>query len=456
VRGPAAGGAPDVIVAGGGFAGLSAATALVEAGARVTLLEARPYLGGRARSWIDPDTGSSVDNGQHLFMACYRETLRFLDRIGARDRLMLQPRLQLPFVERGGRAGVFRMPGGPAAWAALVGLLGFPGLGWRDRFALLRMGREVRRRSPPAQPPDALDHLTVEQWLDATGQPPETRRRLWHPLAIAALNEEPARASAAMLLPVVREALLGGADGARLGIARVGLSDLYAEPAARYLKGHGCDLRLRTPVRGLLMESGRCCGVRLADGGSLAGGAVISGVPPAELADLLGSQTAGDRFFAPAQRLETVPIVSVYLWFGAPVIDRPFAGLLGGTWEWIFDRRMIGGRAGAQYGVTLVRSAARDLVDRPREALVRSALDDLHAFFPESRRAAPRQTLVIKERRATISPAPGSMALRLPTVTPIDRFLLAGDWTSTGLPATIEGAVLSGHRCAARLRGTPA
>src|SRR2546425_10671497 len=150
---------PEAIVVGGGFAGLSAATLLAERGARVLLLEARPYLGGRARSWVDPQTGSTVDNGQHLFLGCYRDTLRLLDRLGSRDRLNLQPRLSIPFVEPGGAVSVFALPPLPIfSWSLLAGLLRFPGLAFRERLGLLRVARggPPRARPPPPAAPGRL------------------------------------------------------------------------------------------------------------------------------------------------------------------------------------------------------------------------------------------------------------------------------------------------------------
>ncbi|MFQ5877094.1 MAG: hydroxysqualene dehydroxylase HpnE [Acidobacteriota bacterium] len=445
------GGAPDAIVVGGGVAGLAAGTALAEAGARIVLLEARPYLGGRARSWIDPDTGSVVDNGQHLFIGCYRETRRLLDRLGTGGALELQSRLEVPFVERGGRLRVFRLPALlPHPLDLSLGLLGFPGLSARDRLSLFRVARAARR-SGRGGGDAAFDDRTVASLLRDLDQSEEASRRIWRPLAIAALNESPERASAAMFLPVLRGALLSGPQDARLGLARVGLSDLYAEPAARYLRARGSELRLRAQVRRVLVERDRCAGVMLADGARLAAPSLVVAVPPADLLEMLMPDVAADPFFSRASRLETTPIVSVYLWFGAPVLQLKFAGLIGGTWQWVFNRGGHEGGRGGLHGVTMVRSAARDVVDRPKETLIRSSLEELHAFFPRSRRAPLRHAMVIKEKRATISPLPGSMRCRPSFRTPYRGLHLAGDWTATGLPATVEGAALSGHACAGQV-----
>jgi phytoene dehydrogenase-like protein len=245
----------------------------------------------------------------------------------------------------------------------------------------------------------------------------------------------------------------GGAAGARLGMPRVGLSDLYAEPAAHFLRVRGSEIRLRAQVRQVLIEGGRASGVRLADGGRVTGPRVIAAVPPDDLLGMLPPGIASDPSFAGCSRLETSPIVSVYLWFGSEITDLPFAGLIGGEWQWLFNRRAFTGRGPAGHGVTLVCSAARSFVEAPREILVRKAIDDLHRFVPASRRAALRHSLVIKEKRAAMAPLPGGLALRPSWRTPVEGFHLAGDWTATGLPATIEGAVLSGHACARQVLG---
>jgi len=311
----------------------------------------------------------------------------------------------------------------------------------------------VRRlaRRDREQVMESLDGRSVAAWLASLGQSANANERLWHPLSIAALNESPERASAAMFLSVLRDGLFAGGNGARLGLAKVGLSELFAGPAARYLRGRRCEVRTRAPVRRILVDGTRCTGVLMADGERRQAGAVVGSVTPDALPDLLPDGASAEPFFAGAAGLETSPIVSVYLWFGAPVCEIPFAGLIGGTWQWMFNRHALTAPGGGGHAITLVCSAARDLVDQSRESLIRSAIEDLHLFFPETRRAPLRHSLVIKERRATIAHAPGTLSQRPASLTPIDRFHLAGDWIATGLPATIEGAALSGHIVARNL-----
>ena len=443
------GGSPDVVVVGGGFAGLAAATALAEAGAKVLLCEERPHCGGRARSWIDPDTGSIVDNGQHLFAGCYAEMLRFLGRIGAADRVAWGRGLEVPYLDPGGRAAVLRA--GSGRWGALGGLLRYRGLPFRERMAAARVPLAARR------PDDDLDGLTVAGWLSRLEQSADARRRLWDPLAIATLNETPERAAAGGFAAALRHAFFGGPRGAALGSPRVGLSDLYVEPAIHYLRARRSEVRVRAPVQRLLESGTRCSGVLLQGGARIEADAVIATVPPKPLLEILPPALAADPFFARVAQLRDSAILSVYLWFGAPVVDRPYAALLGGFWQWVFERDGVrpapgaeGGPAvhGGTHAVTFVRSAASDDADRPKEALVRLALEELRRYFPKAARLNPRHALVIKEKSATVSLVPGSAALRPPTVTPLERFFLAGDWVGTGLPATVESACLSGHDAA--------
>jgi squalene-associated FAD-dependent desaturase len=443
-------GAFDVVVVGGGFAGLAAATALAEEGAKVLLLESRPHLGGRARSWIDPDTGSIIDNGQHLLMGCYAEMLRFLGRIGAADRVAWGRGLEVPYLDPGGRATVLRAGAGRAG--VLSGLLRFQGLPFAERFAAARVPIAARRADP------GLDEITVTEWLARLEQSGEARRRLWDPLAIAALNEAPERAAAGGFAAALRYAFFSGPRGIALGVPRVGLSDLYVEPGTHYLRARGGEVRPRAPVQRILEAGTRCSGVLLVGGARIEADAVIAAVPPKSLLEILPPALASDAFFARTGGLRDSAILSVYLWFGAPVVDRPYAALLGGFWQWVFERDGVrppptaetvpAAVHGGSHVVTLVRSAASADIDRPKESLVRQALDELRRFVPAAARVTPRHDLVIKEKSATVSLTPGTDALRPGTVTPLDRFYLAGDWTATSIPATVESACLSGHTAA--------
>ncbi len=445
---------PGIVVVGGGWSGLSCASALAERGLPVTLLEERRRLGGRAYSFADAATGDEVDNGQHLLMSCFDEALLFLRRIGTEEGIRFQPRLEVPLAESSGRRSAFRCPRLPAPLHLLGGVLGHRGLKARDKLRLIQAWRRMRREilgeemSGDPERKTGEEDGTVEAWLDAHLQTEGSRRGFWHPLAVAALNELPSRASRRLFAAVLRRGLLGGTAGSRLGIPRVPLSSLV-DPAVRsYLEGRGGRVILNAPVARLVLEGGRIGSVRLRDGSEIRASAVVVAVPQQILPRMLPEQIPqNDPFFGRTRGLSGSPILSIHLWFDRPVMGVPFLGLLESPIHWIFDARREG-EPGHSYRVAMVTSGARDLVDRPGEELRDLALAEIRRYLPAARRAGLLHSRVLKERLATFSPGAGSASLRLPQATPVPNLFLAGDWTDTGLPGTLESAALSGHRCA--------
>jgi squalene-associated FAD-dependent desaturase len=435
---------PEILVLGGGFAGLTAGVTLAEGGFRVRLLEAKPYLGGRARSWIDPMTGSVVDNGQHLFMGCYHATRRFLKTIGTLDRIRFQDALTLRFLDRGGRATSLKFASLPAPFHLLLGVLRSDSFSSHERREVLRLGwhlRSARRNS------NGPKQLTVEEWLCSLDQSERLRRNFWNLLCIAAMNEDPQIASAALFERVLRLALFHSADDSRLGIATVGLSNCYTQAAAGYIMSRGGQVDLNEPVRRLLIEGDECRGIELSSGEKVTARAVISAVPWFALGEVLPEERLRlNPFFAGIRSLRPAPIISINIWFDRPVTNFDFAGLRGTTIQWLFDKARILGRP--ENYIALVLSGAHAHVGRPKEELVTTALRELADLVPAVREARVLHSLVIKERWATFSPSCDAEALRPSAVTPIKGFYLAGDWTATGLPATIEGAVQSGYTAA--------
>jgi len=435
-----------VVIVGGGFAGLSAAVELAGRGERVLLLERRPFLGGRAYSFADRVTGDVVDNGQHLMMGCYHRTLGFLGMIGALDKLKIQERPRVDFVgEREGHAE-FKCPAVPAPWHLLAGLTGLGTIGWRDRLGAVRLGLALRRLNGGGA---RLGEITVREWLTELGQTPRMQRRFWDPIALATLNESPDCASADMFARVLDQAFLHGRRDSAMVISRVGLSDLYTEDARRFVEARGGEVRLNAAAR-IEFDGARARGVVLAGGERIAARAVISAVPYFALEDLLGAQALGA---SPGLRgirsFRSAPIVSINLWYERAVTDLEFTGLLDSPIEWVFNKTAIAGSgAGGRQHLALVISGAHDAVSRPKDELVALAVRELARFFPAARGARPVHSVVVKERDATISHTVGTARLRPAQRTEWGNLFLAGDWTATGLPATIEGAVSSGVECA--------
>jgi hydroxysqualene dehydroxylase len=426
-----------VVVVGGGFAGLSAATRLVEAGARVTLVEKRGQLGGRAYSVVDEATGDVVDNGQHLFMGCYSATRAFLERIGTADKLRLQDRLELTMVDAaaGTRSRL------------VAGAFGLPSLPWRDRLALLKVAAAIR--FPSRLLPPATDWETIDGWLDRLGQSAAARRAFFHPLALAALNDDPRTASAKIFEAVLREAFVGG--DARIGVARVGLSDLYVDDARAWLQARSATVRLSAGVERVIVERGVARGVALRGGETILADAVIAACPPAALASLVDAEwREGETWWAGIEKLTSSPIVSLHLWLDRLVTDDEIIGCVGSPLHWIFNRnRLVSVRDPSKSHLSLVVSAAHGLVDRPSDEIVQTLVSALGRVVPAAAQARVVHARVIKERDATIAHTAGTEGLRPRCQSPIEGLFAAGDFVRTGLPATIESAVRAADEAAA-------
>ncbi len=445
----------SVIVIGGGMAGLSAATALAEHGCQVTVLEGRQVLGGRAYSFVDPKTGDSVDNGQHLFMGCYHETIRFLKRIGTVDLLKFQHNLTIDFVGSGGRSARLRCWPLPAPWHLLSGLLRLSTLSWGDRLRLGYMHQALREYQ---HNPQALNHMTVTDWLRQWKQSDRARRHLWDLITIATLNEDPNRAIAGPLAEVLCRAFFSGFQESQIGLSSMGLSDLYVKAAKEFVERRDGEVHVKSPVDRIEIVNGKAVGVRLRDGRDMKADWVISTVPSHLFGKLLSKEElAKHPVFQKTADLKAAPIISIHLWFDRAISSRKFAGLLDTHVQWFFNKSKIYTDPQTQKGyVSLVISGAHTFVDWTDTSILAMTLEELRRLFPDAREANLLRSLVIKEHTATLSPTVGSEELRPSHVTPIPHLLLAGDWTQTGLPATIESACVSGHACADIVMGSGA
>jgi len=425
----------DVIVVGAGCAGLAAATRLAERGARVLMFEARPTVGGRASAFTDPATGERVDNGQHVLFGCYRDTFTFLDRIGARDRVQLQDRLAVDVVDGDGRASRLSCPALPPPFNVLGGLMTWRALTWRDKAAALRIGRMFTAR------PDE----TVRQWLVRRHQTPRLIELLWEPLAVAALNQSIDVAAATPFARVLHEMLGGGRRGASIAVPLVPLDQMYALPAVDYIARRGGEVRTSSPATIVCSDLSRPRVV--ARNETFTAQHVICAAPWFALGDVLRDPPVALRPVIDAARQTAAsPIVTVNLWFDRVVTEHAVVGLPGRTMQWVFDKRRVFGEHASH--LSLVSSGAERMVAKPNDELIELAINEIKAALPAARTAQLRRALVVREKHATFSVAPG-LPPRPATRTPVAGLWLAGDWIDTGLPATIESAVRSGHLAAA-------
>jgi squalene-associated FAD-dependent desaturase len=448
-----------VAIIGGGFAGLAAGVELAARGFAVMLLEARPRLGGRAYSFRDDETGEVVDNGQHALMGCYRDTLAFLDRIGATHKLMRQRNLRVHMVHPERGSGAIACATLPSPLHLLSGILRYPLLTRGERLRALLGGMQLmamRRRRDPR-----LAEWTVGQLLTVLRQSSNARASFWYPVAVATLNESPKRAAAAPFAEVLGRAFFRSRADSQFVLPKVGLSELYTDDACRYIEARGGRVELKSSVTDVVVTGKQVTAVRLRDGAQVEADACISAVPPKALGLLLPDafrngvglpalDAAAWQALA-CDAFETSPIVSLHLWFDRPVLADAFVGLIGTTTQWLFNRSQLTGNGGNGAGrqcISAVISAGHDLVDWPTAEIVTTVLADLRTMLPAARAARVLQSVVVKEKQATISVTPAAERLRPAATTPIANFFLAGDWTSTGLPPTIESAVYSGRRAA--------
>jgi squalene-associated FAD-dependent desaturase len=438
-----------VAVIGAGFAGLAAAVDLQERRHQVTLLERRGVLGGRATSYRDAVSGEDVDNGTHLMVGAYAATFDLLRRAGAEDLLIFQDDLHIDYVDDRGWSAL-DCPPLVAPLHLLAGLLSLR-LPWAVRWQALRLWLAVRFGKPPLG-------LTLAEYLRRSGQGADARRLLWDPLATAILNETPERAAAVLFYNVYREAFLTRRDASRLVFLRRGYAELH-ERVARYFQHRGGVLRRRALAETIAIERGRACGVRYlqraetreeirqgkdAVAGFVEADAVVAAVPWNAVPPLVPEAVRAQAPFAALARLGGSPIVSVEMWLDRVVVDRPMAGLRDSEMEWVFDKGSIYGRQGAPQHLAFIVSAARRSAERSNQELLASAEASLRRYFPAMAGAAVTRSLVLREADATFASDPEAEAVRPGPVTPVRGLYLAGDWTATGLPATIEGAVRSG------------
>lgn len=435
----------DTIIIGGGVAGLSAAVRLSEQGAKVLLLEQKPHLGGRTYSFRDKRTGDVVDNGQHLMMGCYHETRRYLAFIGSSHLVSLQPRLQIDFLHpQNGPATLHCWPL-PAPLNVLSGLLSLRSLSFPHRIRLLRIGMELLSSSK--QKEQALAQMTVDQWLSQCGQTGENRKYLWDVIAIGTLNDDPKLVSALLFYRVLKAAFMGAASDASLLIPRAGLSEILVDPAVNLIRSHGGEVLTNHEVDSLSFQGEKIAKVVVGKN-IFKTRSVIAAVPYFSLLPLLEKRKADSGLVANISRLKSSPIITINLWFERHVFDTEFVAVLDSHIQWIFNRtEMLSLDRNRQYLSVVISGASKEVL-WGKEKLVATTRSELERVIPDLKGVKLIHSLVLKEKRATFSPTPESLALRPNPLTETKNLVLAGDWINTGLPATIEGAVLSGHRAA--------
>ncbi len=437
---------PHVVIVGGGLAGLATAASLVDRGLRITLIESRPRLGGRAGSFTDPATGELVDNCQHVSMTCCTNLADFCERVGTRELFRAVP--EVVFLGEDGRASTLKAGPLPAPFHLAGSFLGAKYLTFAERLrvafglACLRFAR-----------PDPNDPEPFERWLLRHGQTPRTVDRYWGTVLISALNERLDRMDLGHARKVFLDGFLRNREGFTMEVPLVPLGELYGTRLETWLASRDVEVRLTSGVRSVAIDDeGAVVGVTMRSGEVLDADFVVLAVPfdrvrgmiPEDHRELLPS-------LEPLERMAASPITGVHLWFDREVCPLEHAVTVGKTVQWVFNHSALQGRrapeGGGQY-LQLVVSAAYDLVAKDKAAILEIALADLASLWPAAREATLLRWWVVTEHGATFAVRPGVEALRPSQRTPVEGLFLAGDWTSTGWPATMEGAVRSGYLAA--------
>ncbi|MGA8442177.1 MAG: hydroxysqualene dehydroxylase HpnE [Candidatus Sulfotelmatobacter sp.] len=438
---------PSVAIAGGGLAGLAAACSLADSGLGVTLLERRPYLGGRASSYEHPGTGEVVDNCQHVLFRVCTNLIEFYRRIGVEDKIRWYDKMT--FIEPSGRCSVMYASPLPAPLHTTPSFLHLPFLSIRDKLAI---SRAIAALTLTIQPDTGKSFL---QWCHDHGQTETAIDLFWKPILVSALSEDLDRVSISYAAQVVRESMKSP-TARHMGVPSVPLTELYNR-AGEYIRVRGGEICLRTSLESFSPDSASVQ-IRITDLNKKekvkSFDYLILALPFNSVDHVLSEIPDATPLREQLSYFESCPITGIHLWFDRQITSLDHAVLLDRTVQWMFHksrllvtRPLADSRPGGSY-IELVVSASKSLIDKSRAEIVDLALKEVREFFPAAREAALVKSTVIKEVHATYSPRPGIDAYRPPQSTLWPRVFLAGDWTATGWPATMEGAVRSGYLAA--------
>ncbi|MER6912170.1 hydroxysqualene dehydroxylase HpnE [Streptomyces sp. NPDC000594] len=431
------------VVIGGGLAGITAALRLADGGAEVTLVESRPRLGGLAFSFRRGDL--TVDNGQHVYLRCCTAYRWFLERIGGTHLAPVQDRLDVPVVDprrpAGSRLGRLRRADLPVPLHLAASLATYPHLSLKERAGAARAALALGRLDP-ADP--ALDGIDFATWLGRHGQSPRAIEALWDLVGVATLNATAPHTSMGLAAMVFKTGLLSDPGAADIGWARVPLGELHDTLARKALALSGVRVESGVRVRGVEGDPAGGWSVRT-DTEPLAADTVVLATAQREAHELLpeGALDDPDRLLD----IGTAPILNIHVRYDRTVLRSPFFAALGSPVQWVFDRTDASGLTDGQY-LALSQSDAGDEIDAPVAELRARYLPELERLLPLARGAVVRDFFVTRERTATFAPAPGVGRLRPGAPTRARGLYLAGAWTATGWPATMEGAVRSGFTAA--------
>jgi squalene-associated FAD-dependent desaturase len=427
----------SVTVIGGGAAGLSAAVFLANKDFKVTLIEASPKLGGRAYSFFDKTIDATIDNGQHILASWYHNTFDFLEIIGSNDKLTLQKQLEVKFIDNQANQYRFKAASLPPPFHLMVGIMKYGALGFKDQRAVGIMVHAIEKNEIADE---KLKQINTDELFKLTKQTDKSINNFWKPFIIAVFNAEPEHTSAYLFSKIVKTGFVEK-GGSNLVLPNSFLDDLYVKPAMDYLKSKNAEVIINSKASKINFDDSRVSSIILEDGREIKSDFYISAVAFFDLKNLVG-ESVYNREFSNVSGLKPSPIANIHLKFDRSIDDlfsEQFAGLLNTKTQWIFKVK--------NDQLCLVISAAREIAEMDKDGILKIAQDELEMCIPEFKNVRITGSRVIKEMRATFVPDSESLKLRPKNTTSFKNFFIAGDWTDTGLPATIEGAVKSSANC---------
>ena len=439
----------QVVVLGGGLAGIAAAVRLAQEHVPVTLVETSRRLGGRATSHVDKATGQRVDNCQHVLLGCCTNLIDLYKRLGVAGKINWADVLH--FYDKQGHHDQMVASDLPAPLHLSESLMRFGTLTLSQKMQIARAMLAMMRLGPEGR--ERFAEITFEQWLREHGQSDQAIQRFWEVIVVSALNQTPRRCSAAYAMQVFQEGFLAHRDAYRMGTAAVPLGELY-DTAEHVIETSGGRVMHGASVQRIMYDGKSVTGVQLADEQTLTADAYISALPFDRL-DKAADESLheADERFVGVKQFEHSPILGIHMWYAKPVLDGPHMIFVDSPLQWVFNKGLDADGSQYLHGVI---SAADVWIDHSAEDILAMAHRELSAYLPAAELQGLARGKVIKEKRATFNPAPGVDAHRPTTCGAVGNLFLAGDWTATGWPATMEGAARSGYMAAAAAMGRPA
>ena len=428
----------SVCLMGGGVAGLAAAVFLDAHGFSVTLVEKKPILGGRTYSFKEKKTTFDVDNGQHLMMGAYHETLRFLDMVGSGGQILRPSKNKVALYNASGEVNNFLLSSIRPPLNALLAFWRYKPFLFKDKLGLLKIRKSLKNHDPKK-----FNKSTIAQWLIDIGQSQKARDEFWEPFTLATLNEPTQTASVHHLLTILQRAFLGEANDSQFLIPKGSLNQLIVNPARTFLELRGHKVLTATAAKHLHILDNKVRELECSDGSKIKADYFISALTPNHLLKIIPAGFIQSLcYFSDIKKLTYSPITSINLWFDKPLFDDNFIGTTHLITHWLFNKNKIGSFNGPPYHYVAVVSASQDWLDKSGAEIKELIVKDINKLFP-NKNVKLLHSLVNKEREATIRHIPENEIYRPQQISPFENFYVIGDWTQTYLPATIESASVS-------------